>query len=316
MSTLTAVPAEASLLAAAQAGDETAFRALVAPYEPAVARHCRRMLGSEHDAQDAAQETLLRAWSSLGRFQQRSSLHTWLHRIATNVCLDELARRPRRPVPVDDVHAPQGGGGDGRGPVAGTSQDPADRYAERERMELAFLTAIQRLPGRQRAVVILRDVLGWSAAEVAEAIGTSVPAVNSALQRGRATLDEGVPVRTAPRRGRHRALLDRYVRAWERTDIEGLVALLAQDAVLTMPPQAAVHGATDIALFFAGVWATRDLVAEAAVAAGRPAVIIHERTADGRLEPHRLLVLHVRPDGRIARVEARRDAPSLRWAAA
>jgi RNA polymerase sigma-70 factor (ECF subfamily) len=303
--------AEAGLVAAARAGDDAAFRALVTPYEPALLRHCRRMLGSAEDAQDVVQDTLLRAWSGLGRFEERSTVHTWLHRIATNACLDELARRPRRPEPV----LRPGPDDDAAADPAPTA-DPADRYAERERMELAFLTAIRRLPGRQRAAVILFDVLGWSAAEVATTLGTSVIAVNSALQRARATLDREAPVRSAPRRGRHRTLLDRYVAAWERADIDGLVALLADDAVLTMPPQAAVHGDLDIGLFFAGVWAARDLTVAAGVAGGRPAVLVHERTAGGGLVPHRLLVLHVGPDGRIARVEARHDAPSLRWAAA
>ena len=144
-------------VAAAQAGDERAFRALVEPYRRALEVHCYRMLGSVHDAEDVSQETLLRAWRSLERFERRSSIETWLYRIATNACLDELERRPRR------RRAGRRALSDERLADAVTSiADPAARYALREGMELAFLTAIQRLPGRQRAVLILRDVLGWT----------------------------------------------------------------------------------------------------------------------------------------------------------
>src|SRR6476659_1095284 len=173
------------LLAQAQAGDERAFRALVAPYRRALEVHCYRMLGSIHDAEDVTQDTLLRAWRSFGRFEGRSSVETWLYRIATNACLDELEKRPRRAVePYPDSRLED----------ADTSiADPAARYALHEGMELAFLTAIQRLPGRHRAILILRDVLGWSPVEAADLLGTSVAGANSALQRARATLDrEGV----------------------------------------------------------------------------------------------------------------------------
>ncbi len=153
------------LLAAAQAGDERAFRRLVEPYRHALEVHCYRMLGSAQDAEDLAQETLLRAWRALARFEPRVKFQTWLYRIATNACLDELESRPRRPVPVDpfpdrplDETAPP-------------TYDPAARYAMREGMELALMRAIQQLPGRQRAVLIFRDVLGWTAPEVAEVLG-------------------------------------------------------------------------------------------------------------------------------------------------
>src|SRR5262245_60518702 len=160
--------------------DEREFRAMVEPYRRPLEVHCYRMLGSIHDSEDIVQETFLRAWSSLDRFEGRSSMHTWLYRIATNACLDELERRPRRPEPVvdpyPDVRLP---------PDAG----PGARYLQRERMEIAFLTAIQRLPGRQRAVLILRDLLGWSADETASLLETTSAAVNSALQRARATIE-------------------------------------------------------------------------------------------------------------------------------
>src|SRR5579859_159093 len=146
------------LLARAQAGDERAFRALIEPYRRALHVHAYRMLGSVDDAEDVVQETLLRAWRTLGRFEPRATLQTWLFRIATNACLDELERRPRRPEPVDPF--PERLSDESVAPT----YDPAARYAIREGMELALLRAIQELPGRQRAVLIFRDVLGWTAA--------------------------------------------------------------------------------------------------------------------------------------------------------
>src|SRR5882724_95063 len=184
MSTITAGSVdERALVAAAQAGDERAFRALVEPYRRALEIHCYRMLGSPHDAEDVAQETLLRAWRSLERFERRSSVHTWLYRIATNACLDELERRPRRREPIQPF--PDTLVQEAAAPV----YEPAARYAQREGMELALLSAIQLLPGRQRAVLILRDVLGWTAPEVADLLDSTVASVNSALQRARATID-------------------------------------------------------------------------------------------------------------------------------
>jgi RNA polymerase sigma-70 factor (ECF subfamily) len=190
---LTQTADERALTAAAQAGDERAFRRLVDPYRRALAVHCYRMLGSPHDAEDVVQETLLRAWRKLDGFDRRASVHTWLYRIATNACLDELERRPRRPEPVQPF--PDARIEEAASPV----YDPAARYALREGMELALLAAIQQLPGRQRAVLILRDVLGWTAPEVAELLDSTVAAVNSALQRARATIDRELPP-ASPRR--------------------------------------------------------------------------------------------------------------------
>jgi len=279
--------------------DTTAFRALVEPYRRTLEVHCYRMLGSVHDAEDAAQETLLRAWRSLDRFEGRSAVNTWLYRIATNVCLDELERRPRRAEPVVEPY-PDERLDEAEGPLA----DPAARYAAREGMELAFLTAIQWLPGRQRAVLILRDVLGWSAAEVAGLLDTSPAAANSALQRARATIEGELGVRpVAPARTGERELLRRYVDAWEQADITALVALLRDDAVITMPPQPAIHGAAAIGAFMERVSARYDLVAMASAANRQPAVALYERTGDGGLVPHRLLLLDVE-DGRIAQLHA------------
>jgi len=259
--------------------DDRAFTELLEPYREVLELHCYRMLGSLQDAEDLTQETLLRAWRSLERFQQRSSLHTWLYRIATNACLDELDRRPRRAQPVDPFpdHA------------LPDEVDPAARYAAREGVELAFLTAIQQLPGRQRAVLILRDVLGWSGPEVAELLDTSLVAVNSALQRARDAIE--LPS-GAPPGPSQRDLLERYVDAWERADIAGLVALLREDAEVRMPPQPAVVGHAAIADFFRhrpdGCGPGRTLL-EPTSANGRPAVIL--RFPNGA--PHGIVVLDI-----------------------
>ncbi|HMJ36516.1 MAG TPA: RNA polymerase subunit sigma-70 [Baekduia sp.] len=298
-----------ALVAAAQAGDERAFRALVEPYGRALEVHCYRMLGSLHDAQDVAQETLLRAWRALDRFERRASVQTWLYRIATNACLDELERRPRRPEPTVDPYPDERLEPDAAVPHA----DPAARYALREGMELALLTAIQRLPGRQRAVLILRDVLGWTSQETAELLDSTVAAVNSALQRARATIEQVVPARSAaPRRETERELLRRYVDAWQRADMDALVALLREDAVLSMPPQPSIAGAAAIAAFFAtrACGGPRPLVARATWANGRPAVALSEPGASGRL--HRLLVLDVDAQaGLVATLHAHGDAAVL-----
>ena len=296
---MSAIHDESGLLAAARAGDERAFGELVDPYRRALEVHCYRMLGSLHDAEDALQDTLLKAWRSLDRFEGRASAQTWLYRIATNTCLDELERRPRRAEVAVDPY-PDARLEDAVSPVA----DPAARYAQREGIELAFLTSIQRLPGRQRVVLILRDVLGWSGAETAELLESSVAAVHSALQRARATVDLQLPARSAfPRRASESELLRRYVDAWERADMRGLVALMREDAMLLMPPQQAIAGADAVAAFFARARDRSELTASAAWANGSPAVAIRRRGEDGALSPYRLLVLDT-AGGRVARLSA------------
>lgn len=287
------------LLAAAQAGDERAFRRLVEPYRHALEVHCYRMLGSSQDAEDLVQETLLRAWLALARFEPRAQIQTWLYRIATNACLDELERRPRRAQPVDpfpDSPLPES---------AAPTYDPAARYAIREGMELALLRAIQELPGRQRAVLIFRDVLGWTAPEVAGVLESTVAAVNSALQRARATVDQHAPASPPATDATERQLLERYVTAFEHDDMDGLVLLLREDAVLRMPPQPSVVGALAIARFFretAGQGDLRRFRLTPIRANGRPAVAIYVSASDRQLIPHGISVLQV-DGGRIVGVD-------------
>lgn len=295
------------LLACSQAGDERAFRQLVEPYRHALEVHCYRMLGSAHDAEDLAQETLLRAWRALERFEPRVRFQTWLYRIATNACLDELERRPRRPLPIDPF--PDRASDEAASPT----YDPAARYAIREGMELALLRAIQELPGRQRAVLIFRDVLGWTAPEVAELLETTVASVNSALQRARATIEPHLPAtRPSTADPAERELLDRYVAAFEHDDMDALVALLRDDATLRMPPQPSISGGLEIARFFLDTIAGGNLTRirhRPTWANGRPAVTIEVRAGDGTWTPEGISVLEIE-DGQIAGIDAFLD-PTL-----
>jgi RNA polymerase sigma-70 factor (ECF subfamily) len=211
-------------------GGEDAFRSLVEPYRPALHAHCYRMLGSLHDADDALQNTLLRAWRALPRFEGRSSVRTWLYRIATNECLDAIGRRHRRLVTVDI--GPQTGLGDG--PKTDGDATPEARYERREALELAFIAALEHLPARQSAVLILRDGLGFSAKEAASSLATTVASVNAALFRARRAVEERLPepseqaaMRTLGDR-RLRDRVERFAQAFERGEIDSIVALLAE----------------------------------------------------------------------------------------
>ncbi len=246
------------LLASAQAGDASAFGRLVEPYRRQLHMHCYRMLGSPHDADDAVQETLLAAWRGVATFAGRSAFNTWLVRISTNVCLRMIATRARRMESPDVGPASQNTADLGReipGPVwlepmpgdeafisESASEDPASALIRRESVTLAFTAALQHLPGRQRAVLLLRTVLDYSAAETAEMLGVSVATVNSALQRARKTLGARAPVTSQAEEIRSlgdeslRQLLDAFVAAWEARDIAGLRRLFTEDVRFTMPP--------------------------------------------------------------------------------
>jgi len=229
------------------------FERQLAQHRRALTGYCYRMLGSTFEAEDAVQEAMLRAWRSIDRFEGRSALKSWLYKIATNVCLDMLDGRKRRARPMD-----LSGAGTPESTLTTLPEatwlepipdarvlpdvaDPAELAQERETLRLAFVNALQHLPARQRSVLILREVLRWSAAETAELLETSVPSVNSALQRARAALDAGgiqIAESATDLDDDKRALLDRYVAAFEAYDMDSLVSLLHEDATMSMPPHA------------------------------------------------------------------------------
>lgn len=236
--------------------DSHSFEELIAPYRRELHAHCYRMLGSVHDAEDALQDTLVRAWRGLAKFDGRGSLRSWLYTIATNSCLRLIERRPKRVLPVD--YGPAADAHDDPAPplvesvwiepypdafVADGLASPDARYEQRESIELAFVAALQHLPASQRAVLILRDVLGFSGAEVAAALDTTPTAVYSSLQRAHKTVDQHLPERsqqsTLRSLGDERLneLVNRYVQAWEGGDVDAIVAMLTDDAVLAMPPR-------------------------------------------------------------------------------
>ncbi|MEU2154915.1 sigma-70 family RNA polymerase sigma factor [Streptomyces sp. NPDC019396] len=282
-------------------------------YRTELTGYCYRMLGSAFEAEDAVQDTMVRAWKGLEKFEGRSSLRSWLYRIATNVCLDMQSAGSRRARPMDlsaptpvaqaQLHArpeltwlepvP-----DGR--VLPSVADPADRTVERESIRLAFVAALQHLPPRQRAVLILREVLAWKAAEVAELLGTSVASVNSALQRARATLAEQSPTasdRADPLDEEQQRLLERYVAAFEGYDMKALTALLHEDATMSMPPYDLwLRGHDDIVGWMLGVGeACRGSRLLPTVANGSPAFAQYHPSRSGEgYEPWALIVLEVR----------------------
>jgi RNA polymerase sigma-70 factor (ECF subfamily) len=258
----TVVPDQA-LLDAARRGDEAAFERLIAPYRSELHVHCYRMLGSLHDTEDAMQETLLRVWRNLGSLAERSALRAWVYRIATNACLDLIGRHKRRGLPYEYAPAADPGQPPGE-PVAesawiepypdealgvpdGRAAPDAD-YEQREAVELAFVAAMQHLPARQRAVLILREVLGFSAQEVGETLEASVPSVNSALQRARRTVEERIPERSqqltlrALGDRRMREIVDAYTEAMRRGDVNRVVSMLTDDMAWSMPPLASWYG--------------------------------------------------------------------------
>ncbi len=307
------------LLEAARGGDEGAFASLVEPHRSELHAHCYRMLGSVHDAEDALQDALLRAWRGLSRFEGRSSLRSWLYRIATNTCLDVIAKRPKRVLPVD--YGPPRDPHDGPllplaeavwvepYPDEALALDdgyaaPEARYEQREAVELAFIAALQLLPPNQRATLILREVLGFSAREVADTLETTVASVNSALQRARATVDKRLPEQSQQETLRSlgddgvREVVEGYVDAWDRGDIEAVVAMLTEDACFSMPPAPSWHRGTEALIAFMGVgplsgdWRWRHLLVRAN---GQPALAFYSwDDATGTYLPFALNVLTIR----------------------
>jgi RNA polymerase sigma-70 factor, ECF subfamily len=307
-----------ALLSRAAGGDETAFARLIEPYRGELHAHCYRMLASVHDAEDAVQDALLRAWRALPRFQGRSSLRSWLYTIATNTCLDVIGKRPKRMLPIDSRPAADPANGTGM-PLAETVwiepypdeilaladgyASPEAIYDRRESVELAFIAALQHLPGTQRAVLILREVLGFSAEEVAGTLDTTVAAVNSSLQRARAAVQDRVPEQSQQETLRQlgdqevKRLVDRYVDAWERNDVGAFASMLAEDATFAMPPLASWFAGRDAIARWAakepisGLYRWRILSARAN---GQPALGYYSEDGNGGWVPFALNVLTLR----------------------
>ena len=274
------------------------FDELVAPYRADLQAHCYRMLGSMHDAEDALQDALIGAWRGLDGFEGRSSLRSWLYRISTNSCLRLLKDRPKRLLSAD-FGPPRGPDDDLGAPVDAAWLEPCpdeflplgppeSSYELRESVELAFVAALQHLPANQRAVLIMREVLGFSAAEVAESLDTSVASVTSALQRARKTVEDRVPARsqqatlTALGSEGERELVQKFVTAWENADIAEILTMLTDDVRFTMPPLAAwFDGIDDVGAFigrhvFATPWRLTPTRSN-----GQVAFVCHQGTSDG-----------------------------------
>jgi RNA polymerase sigma-70 factor (ECF subfamily) len=299
-----------------------AFEQAAEPFRRELKVHCYRMVGSVNEAEDLVQETYLRAWRSFDTFDGRGSFRAWLYGIATNVCLDTIASRRRARRVLPDQQGPAGAVvrmPEGAPPtevawlepypdsnldqILDEAPNPEARYASREAVRLAFVAAIQKLSPRQRAALLLRDVLGWSAAEASSLVGGSTASVNSALQRARETLAKCYPngrPAAAPQPGpAQQKLLSRYLRAWEDHDLDGFVALLKEDATLTMPPwQQWYAGRYAIRQFFALAWNTVGGLRLAPTAAnGQPAFAVYARaSADSQWAAHALQILELDHD--------------------
>ncbi|TMC01012.1 MAG: sigma-70 family RNA polymerase sigma factor [Chloroflexi bacterium] len=287
------------------------------PHRAELTAYCYRMLGSPFDAEDAVQDAFVRAWKSRDRFEGRAAMRSWLYRIATNVCLDMLKGKDRRVRAMDLGPAvePLEKNLNARSdkmwiePIPETlvapERDPADLAVEKESIRLAFVAALQQLPARQRAVLILREVLRWEASEVAELLDTSVPSVNSALQRARATLAESNRATTdspPPLSDADRAMLDRYVAAFERYDIKALTSLIREDAIQSMPPYDMwLSGRDDVLAwwFGPGIGCRGSRVLPTISANGMPAFAQYKPSPNGGFDPWAIQVLEL-SGGRIA----------------
>lgn len=316
---------QASHPAAALQGDSQRFSEMTEPFRRELQVHCYRILGSLHDAEDMVQETMLRAWKRLDTYEGRASFRSWLYKIATNACLDVLDQRrsrrllPNQCGPASDPHKqiapptqeilwlepiPDEWLGDP------SAQNPEARYTDSESVSLAFLTALQTLVPRQRAVLILRDVLDFSANETAEVLALTVSSVNSALHRARAALSQryqGNEQTYNPSDEDTQRLLDHFVRAWERADVAGLVALLKEDAALAMPPSPSWYqGVEAIRIFVAStVFADDGMFGGQAAgrwrlkqtnANGAPAFVIYQRTVPDQYRAFGIHVLELKED--------------------
>jgi len=298
--------ATGDLMAEARAGDGAAFRALTGPYRAELQVHCYRMLGSFQDAEDALQDTLLAAWQGIGAFQERSSLRTWLYRIATNRCLNARRASGRRRAKEWDVPNVEPPEPSRLGEVVWLQPcpdalleqappGPEARYEQRESVSLAFLTALQLLPPRQVAVLVLRDVLGFRATETARMLDTTVDSVNSALARARAGLERRRPAGRSPAPGSadEEAIVARFAHAWESADVDALVRLLTDDVFISMPPIPFEYVGREVAgRFCADIFAAGrrfDLVPTRAN--GQPAFGAYLRDSDGSSHGTGLYVL-------------------------
>ena len=312
------------VLEAARNGDEDAFRQLVEPHRRELHAHSYRMLGSLQDAEDALQETLLRAWRGLGGFEPSKPLRPWLYRIATNASLDAIAKRPKRVLRLDESRPSQPADGPGTPLVESVWLEPYPdehlgledghaapeaRYEQRESVELAFIAALQHLPARQRAVLILREVLGFSAREVAQSLDTTAASVNSALQRARQTVAETVPEHSQQQTLRAlgdqglRDLVQRYVAAWESRNVDAMVAVLAEDVTFAMPPFPHWWRGRESVMDFIVSTGTPPLRHVLARASGQPAVGWYLRNARGVYLPTSIEVLAVER-GRVKEIVA------------
>ena len=320
--------AEPAPAAPAAARDNRTFERLAEPFRREIKVHCYRMLGSLHDADDLVQETYLRGWRAFDSLEDQGAVRAWLYRIATNACLSALESRKLARRWLPDQHAPamaiaqmpEGGPPadvawlepypdselDG---IADSAPNPEARYTSREAVQLAFIAAIQELPPRQRATLLLCDVLGWAASEAATLLGGSTASINSALQRARETLGkryrgggaQAAAVQPSPAQQR---LLERYLKAWEGHDLDGLVAILREDASFTMPPWRQWYvGRANIAAFWILAWKICPELRLVPIAAnGQPAFAVYE-LADGRLVARSIHVLTIE-DGEIAAITA------------
>lgn len=310
MSTPLAVGDEQVLLAAARTGDQEAFAQLLAVHIPVLHVHCYRMLGSLDDADDAMQEVQLLAWRGLDRFEGRAPLRHWLYRISTTTCLKIIRSRPGIPIAASDLFYLQ--------PYPDrlldqltSDADPAAAAERRDSVALAFIVAVQRLPATQRATLLLRDVLTFSPAETAQLLGTTVPAANSLLQRARATLGAHSDTGGRPLDAADRQVVNRFVDAWQRRDIDALAGILAEDAVLRMPPERAEFtGRGAVLEFFATVPAggRLDLIELVAVAAnGQPALAAYLPGTAGMCRGYGIMVFDI-ADARIDTITGFPDA--------